>query len=170
MATHRTSNPDTTSEHVKGELFEYCKEVKNQIAYYGYGHEKVFGRFDTNMESWFKARVPPKVAANVLMRTLGMEIPRDSHEPIWIVEKRLTSSHELEENHVWTLPIAESESRHLLGAMPDMLRRDEIDELELYTRDNLSYSFNKTNRFADWPLPREERGEKIELNPSAYSI
>lgn len=170
MATQKTSTPDTTSERVKAELHQYCQDVKKQIAFYGFDQEHVFAQFDTNMEHWFKARVLPTITASVLMRTLGMEIPPVSHEPIWKVEKRLTTAHELGENHVWTLPIAESESRHLLDAMPDMLHRPEVDQLELHTRDNLYYDLNKSFRFTDEPTQPEDRGGEIELNPSAYSI
>lgn len=170
MATSKTSNPDTTSERVKGELFAYCETVRSQIDLYGFDGEKLFDEFDADMEDWFKARIPPSVAAPVLMRRqLGMRIPTEAHEPIWKVEKVLTPSHDLGETHVWTLPLAESECSDVIDGIDEILHKQGTDELEVHQKDGTYFHFDKTYQFTDDDLP-EDAEEIIDITPSAYSI
>ena len=169
MATHKSSNPDTTSEHTKGQLFAFCETVRSQIDLRGYDGEDLFDHFDTNMEAWFKARIPPSVVAPVLMRRdLGIPIP-EGDEPVWKVEKRLQDSHELGESFVWILPLAQSECPEVVDGIDELLGKDGIDHLEVHRKDGTYYDFELLAPRVGMPL--EDRPESIiDINATAYSI
>lgn len=170
MATHKPSNPDTTSERTKGELFAYCETVRSQINQMGFNGTDLFEQFDTNMESWFKARIPPSLTAPVLMRRdLGLTVPPGSHQPIWRVEKRLLPSHDLGESHVWTLPLAESECTLVVDGIDELLHKQGIDQLEVHRKDGTYFMFEKLLRLTSDDRTKDPY-ELIDITPSAYSI